>query len=188
MPGPVLTPSDLAPGLLLGEDVEIGDGVLIGGHVVIHPGVRIGAGARVGDHAQIRDGAVIGAGSTVGSYVSVDPGVVIGERVSIQTRCYITGGTRIEDDVFVGPGVTLTNDNTMDRHGPEFEFEGPLLRRACRVGGGSTICPGVEIGEEAFVAAGAVVTTDVAPRTVVMGVPARAVREVAEADLLQHWR
>jgi UDP-2-acetamido-3-amino-2,3-dideoxy-glucuronate N-acetyltransferase len=188
MPGATLHLSDLAPGLLLGEDVEIGDGVLIGGHAVIHSGVKIGSGARVGDHAQIRDGAEIGAGSTVGSYVSVDPGVVIGARVSIQTRCYVTGGTRIEDDVFVGPGVTLTNDNTMDRHGPEFEFEGPLLRRACRVGGGSTICPGVEVGEEAFVAAGAVVAADVPPRTVVMGVPARAVREVPEADLLQRWR
>jgi acetyltransferase-like isoleucine patch superfamily enzyme len=183
-----LLPSDLAPGLLIGDKVSIGEGAMIGGHVVIHSGVRIGAGARVGDHAQIRDDAVIGAGSTVGSYVSVDPEVVIGERVSIQTRCYITGGTRIEDDVFVGPGVTLTNDNTMDRHGPDFEFEGPLLRRACRIGGGATICPGVEIGEEAFVAAGAVVVADVAPRSVVMGVPARAVREVSDADLLQHWR
>jgi len=183
-----LSPSDLAPGLLLGEGVEIGEGVLIGGHAIIHSGVKIGAGARVGDHAQIRDGARIGAGSTVGSYVSVDPGVVIGERVSIQTRCYITGGTRVEDDVFVGPGVTLTNDNTMDRHGPEFEFEGPLLRRACRVGGGSTICPGIEVGEEAFVAAGAVVSADVPARALVMGVPARVVREVPDSDLLQRWR
>jgi acetyltransferase-like isoleucine patch superfamily enzyme len=188
MDTPALLPSDLAPGLLIGDKVQIDEGVLIGGHVVIHSGVRIGPGARVGDHAQIRDGAEIGAGSTVGSYVCVDPGIMVGERVSIQTRCYITGGTRIEDDVFVGPGVTLTNDNTMNRHGPEFEFEGPLLRRACRIGGGSTICPGVEIGEEAFVAAGAVVSADVPPRTVVMGVPARAVREVSEADLLQHWR
>ncbi len=188
MTGPRLLPCDLAPGLLLGNKVEIGEGALIGGHVVIHSGVRIGAAARVGDHAQVRNDAVVGAGSTIGSYVSVDPGVVIGERVSIQTRCYITGGTRIEDDVFVGPGVTLTNDNTMNRHGEEFEFEGPLLRRACRVGGGSTICPGIEIGEEAFVAAGAVVTADVPARTVVMGVPARAVREVADQDLLQNWR
>ena len=188
MSSPALLPSDLAPGLLIGDKVSIGEEALIGGHVVIHSGVEIGPGARVGDHAQIREGAVIGAGSTVGSYVSVDPGVVIGERVSVQTRCYITGGTRIEDDVFVGPGVTLTNDNSMNRHGPDFEFEGPLLRRACRVGGGSTICPGVEVGEEAFVAAGAVVTADVPARTVVMGVPARAVREVPEADLLHNWR
>jgi len=188
MPSPDLLPSDLAPGLLIGDKVVIGEGAVIGGHVIIHSGVRIGPGARVGDHAQIRQDAQIGAGSTVGSYVSVDPGVVIGERVSIQTRCYVTGGTRIEDDVFVGPGVTLTNDNTMDRHDSDFEFEGPLLRRACRVGGGSTICPGIEVGEEAFVAAGALVSADVPARAVVMGVPARVVREVPDADLMQNWR
>jgi acetyltransferase-like isoleucine patch superfamily enzyme len=186
--GPSLQPSDLAPGLLLGADVTIGDGVLIGGQAVIHAGVRIGDGARNGDHAQIRDGARIGAGSTIGSFSSVDPGVVVGERVSVQTRCYLTGGTVIEDDVFVGPGVTLTNDNTMDRHGPEKEFEGPLLRRACRIGGGSVLCPGVEIGEEAFIAAGAVITGDVAPRAVMIGAPARQVREVPDEDLLKRWR
>jgi len=186
--GAALNPSDLAPGLLLGPDVQIGKNVLIGGHVVIHAGVEIGEGARVGDHAQLRDGARIGPGSTVGSYSCVDPGVAIGARVSVQTRCYITGGTVIEDDVFVGPGVTLTNDNTMDRHPPETPFAGPVLRRACRVGGGSVLCPGVEIGEEAFVAAGAVVTADVAPRAVVMGVPARQLREVADEDLLERWR
>jgi acetyltransferase-like isoleucine patch superfamily enzyme len=188
MPGAALLPSDLAPGLLLGEHVAIGEGALIGGQAVIHSGVEIGAGARIGDHAQIRDGARIGAGTTIGSFSSVDPGVRIGDRVSVQTRCYITGGTLIEDDVFVGPGVTLTNDNTMDRHAPELELDGPTLRRACRVGGGAVLCPGVEIGEEAFVAAGALVTADVPARAVVMGVPARQVREVPEQDLLEHWR
>jgi UDP-2-acetamido-3-amino-2,3-dideoxy-glucuronate N-acetyltransferase len=188
MAGPNLLPSDLAPGLLLGDKVVIGEGVLLGGHAIIHSGVRIGSGARVGDHAQIRDGAEIGAGSTVGSYVSVDPGVVIGERVSIQTRCYITGGTRIEDDVFVGPGVFTTNDSTMARHDETYPVVGARLRRGCRVGGAVVICPDVEIGEEAFIAAGAVVTKDVAARGVAMGVPARVVREVGDADLLERWR
>ena len=64
----------------------------------------------------------------------------------------------IEDDVFVGPGVTQTNDDTMARHAPAYGCAGATLRRACRIGGGAVICPGVEIGEEAFVAAGAVVT------------------------------
>ena len=73
----------------------------------------------------------------------------------------------VEDDVFIGPGVTLTNDNTMGRHEPGAGRSGALLRRACRVGAGVVICPGVEIGEEAFVAAGAVVAGDVPPRTVV---------------------
>lgn len=188
MSGAALNPSDLAPGLLLGTDVKIGDDVLIGGHVVIHAGVEIGDGARIGDHAQLRDRARIGQGSTIGSYSCVDPEVRIGARVSVQTRCYITGGSVVEDDVFVGPGVTLTNDNTMDRHALDVPFAGPLLRRACRIGGAAVICPGVEIGEEAFVAAGAVVAADVAPRAVVIGVPARQVREVADEDLLERWR
>jgi len=161
---------------------------MIGGNVVIHAGVSIDDGARIGDHAQVRDGAQIGEDVTIGSFCAVDPGVHVGPRTSVQTRCYLTEGTLIEEDVFVGPGVTLTNDNTMDRHAPDMALDGPTLRRACRVGGGATICPGIEIGEEAFVAAGAVVVRDVPPRTVVMGVPARDLRRVPDEDLLEHWR
>jgi acetyltransferase-like isoleucine patch superfamily enzyme len=100
----------------------------------------------------------------------------------------VAGGTVIEEDAFVGPGVTFANDNTMDRHPPDTPLTGPLLRRACRVGAGVVVCPGVEIGEEAFVAAGAVVVADVPPRGVAMGVPARVVREVPDGDLLECWR
>jgi len=188
MAGGALRPSDRAPGLLLGDGVEIGSDVLIGGHVVIHAGVTIGDGARIGDHAQIRDGARIGAGVTVGSLSSIDPEVIIGDRASVQARCYLSAGTVVEEDVFIGPGVTLANDNTMDRHEAGMALEGPLLRRACRVGAGVVICPAIEVGEEAFVAAGAVVTADVAPRNVVMGVPARPLRQVPDEDLLEHWR
>ena len=67
-------------------------------------------------------------------------------------------------------------------------LRGATLRRACRIGGGAVLTPGVEVGEEAFVAAGAVVTRDVPPRAVVMGVPARVVREVGDEDLLERWR
>ena len=188
MSGAALQPSELAPGLLLGAGVEIGEDVLIGGHVVIHAGVTIGDGARIGDHAQVRDGAQIGAGATIGSLSSVDPEVVVGARASVQARCYLSAGTVIEEDAFIGPGVTLANDNTMDRHPDSMRLEGPLLRRACRVGAGVVVCPAIEIGEESFVAAGAVVATDVAPRAVVMGVPARPVREVPDEDLLERWR
>jgi acetyltransferase-like isoleucine patch superfamily enzyme len=188
MSDPALKPSDLAPGLLLGDNVLLGEGTQLGAYVVIHAGVSIGAGARIGDHAQIRNDATIGAGSTIGSFGSVDPGVVVGERVSVQTRCYLTGGSVIEDDVFIGPGVTFANDNTMGRHPPDEQLRGPLLRRACRIGAGVVICPGIEVGTEAFVAAGALVSADVAPRSVVMGVPARKVGEVPDEDLLERWR
>jgi UDP-2-acetamido-3-amino-2,3-dideoxy-glucuronate N-acetyltransferase len=135
----------------------------------------------------VRERARIGVESLVGRGTAVDNDVVIGARVSIQSNCYITAGTMIEDDVFVGPGATLTNDNTMGRHPKGEAPDAPVLRRACRVGGGAVICPGVEIGEEAFVGAGATVTEDVPARTVVVGVPARKIREVTDADLLERW-
>jgi UDP-2-acetamido-3-amino-2,3-dideoxy-glucuronate N-acetyltransferase len=93
----------------------------------------------------------------------------------------------LEDDVFVGPGVVLTNDNSMGRHPPDERPQGPTLRRACRVGGSAVVCPGLEIGEEAFVGAGTVVIADVPPRAVVVGAPARVIGEVGEEDLLERW-
>ena len=81
-----------------------------------------------------------------------------------------------------------TNDDTMNRHDDAYALRGATLRRACRIGGGAVLTPGVEIGEEAFVAAGALVTRDVPARGVAMGSPARVVREVGDADLLEHWR
>ena len=112
----------------------------------------------------------------------------MGKRVSVQARCYLARGSTIEDDAFLGPGVTIANDDTMGRHAPGEPLRGALLRRACRIGAGVMICPGVEVGEEAFVAAGAVVAGDLPPRVVAMGVPARVVREVPDGDLLERWR
>jgi acetyltransferase-like isoleucine patch superfamily enzyme len=94
----------------------------------------------------------------------------------------------VEDDVFIGPGASTTNDDTMSRHERDMELRGATLRRACRIGGSAVIVPGVEVGEEAFVAAGAVVTKDVPPRAFMVGVPARQVREVADEELLEKWR
>jgi acetyltransferase-like isoleucine patch superfamily enzyme len=125
---------------------------------------------------------VIGRGS------AVEFDVRVGDRVLIQSGVYVTAGTVVEDDVFLGPGVMTTNDDTMGRHAPGAGLQGPVFRRACRVGGGVVLVPGVEIGEEAFVAAGAIVTRDVAPRDVVMGAPARVVRQVPDADLIERWR
>jgi acetyltransferase-like isoleucine patch superfamily enzyme len=136
----------------------------------------------------VRERAVIGEQSVVGRGSAVDNDVTVGARVRIQTGCYVTAFSTLEDDVFLAPGVTLTNDDTMGRHAPGHELRGAMLRRACRVGGGVVLVPGVEVGEEAFVAAGAVVTKDVPARAVVMGVPARQVREVPDDDLLKRFR
>jgi len=135
----------------------------------------------------VRERALVGPGSVIGRGSAVDNDVTVGERVRVQTGCYLTAFSTVEDDVFVAPGVTLTNDHTMGRHGPDHRLRGATLRRACRVGGGAVLVPGVEVGEEAYVAAGAVVIGDVAPRSVVMGVPARHVREVGDEDLLERF-
>jgi acetyltransferase-like isoleucine patch superfamily enzyme len=181
--GPASAASREAPGGLVVEA-----GARIGAHAVVLAGAQIGAGAIIGDQAFIRERVRIGAGSVVGQGTSVDNDTVIGARVRIQSRVYLTGFMTIEDDVFVGPGAVTTNDDAMGRLAAGSSLRGPTLRRACRVGGGSTLVPGVEIGEEAFIAAGAVVTSDVPPRAVMMGVPARMVRQVPEGDLVEHWR
>jgi acetyltransferase-like isoleucine patch superfamily enzyme len=168
--------------LVLGERVTVCSGA------VVFAGATVGDEAILGDQSFVRERSRIGAGSVIGRGSVVDNDVVVGARVRVQTNVYLTAFTVVEDDVFVGPGATTTNDNTMNRHGPETPLRGALLRRACRVGGGTVLTPGVEVGEEAFVAAGAVVTKDVPARGVAIGVPARVVREVGEPDLLERWR
>jgi acetyltransferase-like isoleucine patch superfamily enzyme len=136
----------------------------------------------------VRERAVVGEGSVVGRGSAVDNDVTIGARVRIQSQAYVTAYSVIEDDVFFGPCAMTTNDDTMARHPKGMPLRGATLRRACRIGGGAVLVPGVEVGEEAFVAAGAVVTKDVPARAVVMGVPARQVREVPDDDLLERFR
>ncbi|HEY1597139.1 MAG TPA: acyltransferase [Thermoleophilaceae bacterium] len=182
-----LGPASTAPRDALGP-LELGERATVGANAVLLAGARIGAGAVVGDRAHVRERAVVGEGSVVGSGSAVDNDVTIGARVKIQTACYLTAFSVVEDDVFVAPGVTTTNDNDMGRHDRGARLRGATLRRACRVGAGAILLPGIEVGEEAFVAAGALVTHDVAPRTLVKGVPAKVAREVEEAELLEQWR
>jgi acetyltransferase-like isoleucine patch superfamily enzyme len=163
-------------------------GAVVCAAAIVFAGAELGEEVIVGDQAYVRERAVVGAGSVVGRGTAVDNDVVIGDRVRIQTDVYLTAFSEIEDDVFVGPGVLTTNDSTMARHDDAYAIRGARLRRACRVGGAAVLVPGVEVGEEAFVAAGAVVTKDVPARGVVIGVPGRVVRQVGDEDLLERWR
>jgi UDP-2-acetamido-3-amino-2,3-dideoxy-glucuronate N-acetyltransferase len=164
--------------------LEVAEGAVIAAGAVVVAGARIGRGAFVGDQAHVRERAVVGEEAAIGRGSQVDCDVTVGARVRVQTGCYLAAGSVVEDDVFIAPGVTTTNDRHATRHGADYELEGVLLRRACRIGGGAVLLPGVEVGEEALVAAGAVVTHDVPERAVVMGIPARQVREVPDQDLL----
>jgi len=166
----------------------IGEGAAVLCGAVVFAGATLEPGAIAGDQCHIRERTRVGRGSVIGRGSSIDNDVMIGERVRVQTNCYLTANTLVDDDVFIGPGVVTTNDDTMARH-PEGEPRtGVTLHRACRIGGGVVLCPGVEIGEEAFVGAGAVVVRDVPSRAVVVGVPAQRIRRVPDEDLLERWR
>ncbi len=169
------------------EPLVIDAGVTICTHAIVFAGTTIGAGAIIGDQAYVRERSTIGAETVIGRASGVDNDVTIGARVRVQSQTYLTAFSVVEDDVFFGPCAMTTNDDHMGRHPKDFQLQGATLRRACRIGGGAVLLPGVEVGEEAFVAAGAVVTSDVPARKVVIGVPARMVRDVPDEDLIERW-
>lgn len=183
---PRLRPGSSAQGPV--GDLVVADEATICCGAIVYAGAAIGPSAIIGDQSQVRERAAIGERSVLGRGSTIDFGAQVGARVSIQTLVYVTAGTVVEDDVFIGPGVVTTNDQTMGRHPRGEPLAGPVLKRGCRVGGGAVLTAGVVIGEEAFIAAGAVVIRDVAAREVVMGVPGRAVRRVGDEDLLERWR
>jgi acetyltransferase-like isoleucine patch superfamily enzyme len=111
--------------------------------------------------------------------------VAVGARTKIQANAYVTAYSTLEEDVFLAPCVVTTNDNFMGRTERRHELrKGPTIRRGARIGGGAILLPGIEIGEEAFVGAGAVVLHDVPARAVMVGNPARQIREVPAEELL----
>ncbi|MDQ3770191.1 MAG: N-acetyltransferase [Actinomycetota bacterium] len=167
---------------------RIGARVTVCSGAVLFAGASVGDEAILGDQSYVRERAVIGERTVIGRGAAVDNDVRVDARCSVQTLVYLTAFSVVEDDVFVGPCAMTTNDDTMSRHGPENALRGATLRRACRIGGGAVLVPGVEVGEEAFVAAGAVVTADVPARGFMVGMPARRVRDVADAELLERWR
>ncbi|HWT93795.1 MAG TPA: DapH/DapD/GlmU-related protein [Solirubrobacteraceae bacterium] len=166
----------------------LGEGVRVCAGAIVFAAAEIGQGVVIGDQAYVRERARVGARSVVGRGVCVDNDVTIGARCSLQTNVYVTAFSVLEDDVFLGPCAMTTNDDTMNRHDAAYALRGATVRRAARIGGAAVLTPGVEVGEEAFVAAGAVVTKDVPPRTAVMGVPARRFRDVSDEELLERWR
>jgi UDP-2-acetamido-3-amino-2,3-dideoxy-glucuronate N-acetyltransferase len=165
--------------------LELGPGTIVSTGAIVFAGTRIGARVIVGDQACVRERCEIGDDVVIGRGALVENDTTIGTLTKIQAMAYITAYSTLEDNVFIAPCVQTTNDNFMGRTEKRHELRrGPTIRRGARVGAGSVLCPAVEIGEEAFIGAGAVVVDDVPPGVVVVGVPARVLRDVPPEELL----
>ena len=161
------------------KDIEDYDfsGCVIGSNSIIRPGSTIFSNVKTGDNFKtghnvlIREKTIIGNNVLVGSNVIIDGNVTIGNNVSIQGNVYIPTDVIIEDNVFIGPCAVLANDKYPIRK--EYNPMGPILRKGASIGANTTILPGVEIGEGAMVAAGALVTHNVPPWKLAIGFPAK---------------
>jgi acetyltransferase-like isoleucine patch superfamily enzyme len=165
--------------------LELGPGTVVSTGAVVFAGSRLGARVIVGDQACVRERCELGDDVVVGRGSLVENDTTVGARTKIQAMAYVTAYATLEEDVFIAPCVQTSNDNFMGRTERRHALRrGPTIRRGARVGVGAVLCPAVEIGEEAFVGAGAVVVEDVLPRVVVVGNPARVLRAVADDELL----
>lgn len=182
-PRPAVTSTVAPPAGLAG--LVVGPGTIVGTGAVIYAGSIIGQQCLIGDLAFVREQVRIGDLVVVGTHVTVENEVSIGSHTKIQTGAYIAAWTTIEEHCFIAPCVVTANDNTMGRTARRFALRGgPIVRRGARVGANATLLPNVEVGPEAFVAAGSLVTRPVPPGQLVMGMPARVVRAVPADELL----
>jgi acetyltransferase-like isoleucine patch superfamily enzyme len=164
---------------------EIGAGTIVSTGAIVFAGSRIGARVILGDQSCVRERVEVGDDVVLGRGSLIENDTTVGARTKIQAEAYITAYSTLEEDVFIAPCVVTTNDNFMGRtEKRKALMKGPTIRRGARVGGGAILCPGIEVGEEAFVGAGAVVTKDVPARKLVVGNPARVLRDVPDDELL----
>jgi acetyltransferase-like isoleucine patch superfamily enzyme len=168
---------------------QIGDGTIVSTGAVVFAGAKVGARVILGDQSCVRERVVVGDDVVIGRGSLVENDTTIGAMTKIQAEAYITAYSTLEEQVFIAPCVVTTNDNFMGRTERRHELiKGPTIRRGARIGGGAILLPGIEVGEEAFVGAGAVVTKDVEPRMVVVGSPARVMRAVDDDELLENQK
>ncbi|GAA1069048.1 acyltransferase [Kitasatospora nipponensis] len=176
-----------APGL--GEAVPGPGAARIEPSADVDPRARVGAGSTVWHLAQVREDAVIGAQCVIGRGAYVGPGVRIGDRVKVQNHALVYEPAVVEDGVFIGPAVVLTNDlypravgvDGRLKGAADWRARGVTLREGCSVGGRAVLVAGVTVGRWALVAAGAVVHRDVPDFALVAGVPARRIKWVGRA-------
>lgn len=136
----------------------------------------IGPGTNVWQFVVILDGAKIGANCNVCAHCFIEGDVVIGNNVTVKSGVYLWNATRIEDDVFIGPNATFTNDVMPRSKIYPDSFQNITIKRGASIGANATLLPGITVGEYAMVGAGAVVTKNIPPYSVVAGNPAKLIR------------
>lgn len=134
---------------------------------------HIGEGTKIWQFVTVLPGAKIGADVNLCAHCFVEDDVVVGDRVTVKSGVYLWNGVRLEDDVFIGPNVTFTNDKFPRSKVYPDEFLSTVVQKGATVGGGAVLLPGITIGKSAMVGAGAVVTKSVPPNAIVTGSPAR---------------
>ena len=168
------------------------DGVTVAPTADVDARAEIGAGTRIWHLAQIREDASVGRDCNIGRGAYVGPGVVVGDNVKLQNHALVYEPARLGDGVFIGPAAVLTNDEypravTPDgrlKSGDDWTAVGVIVGEGAAVGARAVCVAPVTVGRWALVAAGAVVTKDVPPRVIVVGNPARVLRDVPEDELL----
>lgn len=166
---------------------DIGDNAIIGTGVVLYAGCKIGKKVLVADLATVREDVTVGDGTIIGRNVAIENYCEIGSNCKLETNCYITAYSKLEDNVFIAPGVITSNDNFVGRSQERYKhFKGVTVKKGGRIAANSTILPGKIIGEDSLVAAGSIVTRDTPDKKVIMGSPARVIKEVPEDQLLEN--
>lgn len=165
----------------------VGDGSIVGTGVVLYRGASIEGKVLMADLCTVRENVKIGRGTIVGRGVIIENFCTVGRFCKLESECYLTAYSELEDRVFLAPGVVTSNDNYVGRTAERFKhFKGVTVRRGGRIGAGAVLLPGITVGEDGLVAAGSVVTRDVPPRTIVMGAPAKPWRDVPVEQLLEN--
>lgn len=172
------------------KEVEtlIGPHAIIGSHTVIYAGNRIGANFRTGHSVVIREWNEIGDDVSIGTHSNVEHHVKIGNRVRIHSNVFVPEYSILEDDAWVGPHVVLTNALYPRSPDAKANLRGPRLMTGSKVGANATLLPGVTIGRNALVGAGSVVVRDVPDDKVVVGNPARIIKDISELSAYDEER
>lgn len=147
----------------------------IGNHVTIYSGTVIDEEVFIADQASIRENAFIGKGTVIGRGAMIELNTAIGAYCTIQTLAYVTGDTILEDHVFLGPCVSMSNDKYMGAEA--YTLKGPHIREGAKIGNNASLLPGITVGKHAVVGAGSVVTKNVSDFQTVAGVPAREIKK-----------